>query len=131
MKRCWRLPAEERPRFTELVAVLDKILQSATGYMELSMTLNKSPVVTKEMEKEEEEEEDWSGYEITRPEFVTEHSKFSYANQTSAVIKVLCFHVKSMIALCVVYSFPFQQKRLELTLCQALLQVYVLLMTLD
>ena len=80
MKRCWRLPAEERPRFIELVAVLDKILQSAAGYIELSMTLNKSPVVTKEMEKEEEEE-DWSKYEITRPEFITEHSKFSYANQ--------------------------------------------------
>ena len=39
MKKCWKLSASERPRFSELAVTLDKTLQSVAGYTELSMTL--------------------------------------------------------------------------------------------
>ena len=59
MKKCWRQSPEERPRFSELVATLDKTLQSVAGYIELSMTLDRGG--------DQEEEEDWSGYEVVQP----------------------------------------------------------------
>ena len=66
MKKCWRQSPEERPRFSELVATLDKTLQSVAGYIELSMTLDRGGD-----QEEEEEEEDWSGYEVVQPTIET------------------------------------------------------------
>ena len=62
MKKCWRQSPEERPRFSELVATLDKTLQSVAGYIELSMTLDRGG---------DQEEEDWSGYEVVQPTIET------------------------------------------------------------
>ena len=39
MKKCWKLPPADRPRFSDLVTTLDKTLSSVAGYTELSMTL--------------------------------------------------------------------------------------------
>ena len=39
MKKCWKLPPADRPRFRDLVTTLDKTLSSVAGYTELSMTL--------------------------------------------------------------------------------------------
>ena len=64
MKKCWRQTPEERPRFRELVATLDKTLQSVAGYIELSMTLDRGG-------DQEEEEKDWSGYEVVQPTIET------------------------------------------------------------
>ena len=64
MKKCWRQSPEERPRFSELVATLDKTLQSVAGYIELSMTLDRGG-------HQEEEEEDWSVYEVVQPTIKT------------------------------------------------------------
>ena len=63
MKKCWRQSPEERPRFSELVATLDKTLQTVADYIELSMTLDRGGDQEEE-EEEEEEEEDWNGYEV-------------------------------------------------------------------
>ena len=71
MKKCWRLSAEQRPRFSELVASLDKTLQTVAGYVELSMTLDQSVVATGEGDMEE----DWSGYEVVNPAAEAETSK--------------------------------------------------------
>ena len=67
MKKCWRQSPEERPRFSELVATLDKTLQTVAGYIELSMTLDSGG----DQEQEEEEEEDWSGCEVVQPTIET------------------------------------------------------------
>ena len=65
MKKCWRQSPEERPRSSELVATLDKTLQSVAGYIELSMTLDRGG------DQEEEEEKDWSGCEVVQPTIET------------------------------------------------------------
>ena len=71
MKNCWSLSAEQRPRFSELVASLDKTLQTVAGYVELSMTLDQSLLATGEGEMEE----DWSGFEVVNPAAEAETSK--------------------------------------------------------
>ena len=65
MKKCWQQSPEERQRFSELVATLDKTLQTVAGYIELSMTLDRGG------DQEEEEEEDWSGCEVVQPTIET------------------------------------------------------------
>ena len=39
MTRCWALNAKDRPRFKELRSTIDRALQKAAGYLELSMVL--------------------------------------------------------------------------------------------
>ena len=39
MKKCWKLSPSERPRFSELVVSVDKMLMSVADYIELGMTL--------------------------------------------------------------------------------------------
>ena len=60
MKMCWKMSGEERPRFSELAATLDKALQALqAGYVELSMTLEETVTGG--------EEDDWEGYEVINP----------------------------------------------------------------
>ena len=39
MQRCWQADPAERPTFSELASILDRILQLVAGYIELSMIL--------------------------------------------------------------------------------------------
>ena len=39
MKKCWRMVPTERPSFSALVQSLEKVLETVTDYVELSMTL--------------------------------------------------------------------------------------------
>ncbi len=39
MQQCWREDPEERPIFSQLSSIVDKLLTSIAGYTELSMVL--------------------------------------------------------------------------------------------
>ena len=39
MRKCWRVSPEERPTFSELCSLVDRLLMSIAGYTELSMVL--------------------------------------------------------------------------------------------
>jgi len=39
MKSCWESEPEKRPQFCELVSNISSILESAAGYLELTMSL--------------------------------------------------------------------------------------------
>ena len=83
MKKCWKISPGDRPRFSELVATLDKTLQSVAGYMELSMTLVQ-PVTGGS--GGEEEVEDWTGYEVMEPANGEEYEEMRRGSEEDGTI---------------------------------------------
>ncbi len=51
MRKCWREDPEERPTFSQLSAIVERLLTSIAGYTDLSMVLQDTSQEEEELSK--------------------------------------------------------------------------------
>ena len=79
MQSCWESEPENRPQFSELVSTISSILESAAGYLELTMPLQDNESEFPGVETKPGDDKPWK---LMMPDLI--------ANQTIAVtVKLL------------------------------------------